>query len=314
MIRLWIAVTLSVALMADAAHASFPGSNGRLAFVVHKWRQPATCSPDIPHSCEPQVYASTVETVLPSGRGRRVLPTPTGESPLAPSWSPRGRALAFELGERLGVVRSDGTGWRLLPRLTSGEHMPAWSPNGRRLAFTGSSVCCNWLYTVRTDGSDLRRVIAQEAIAPAWSVRGTIAFANFTGVRPEYSRLRRGLYTVRPDRSHLERVFHEAADPDWSPNGRRIAFGFRGEVFTIRSDGRQLRRLTSGAQRRIRSGAPVWSPNGRYIAFLRDEDLYVMRSRGGGLRRVVDAPGLDPSRPERPWVTLGAPTWQPLPR
>jgi Tol biopolymer transport system component len=314
MIRLLALSALSLALIADAAQASFPGSNGRVAFVVDKWRQPASCDPAVPHSCEHQVYASTLETVLPSGRGRRVLRLPAEAAPIAPTWSPRGRALAFEQSERLGIVRSDGTGWRLLPRLTSGEHTPAWSPNGRRLAFTGSSICCNWLYTVRTDGTDLRRVVAHESLAPAWSVLGTIAFANVTGVRPEYSRLRAGLYTVRPDRSHRRRLLREAADPDWSPDGRRIALGLRGDIFTIGADGGRPRRLTFGADRRIRSGAPVWSPDGRYIAFVREGDLYVMRSSGGGLRRIVDSPELDPANPERPWATLGAPTWQPLAR
>jgi Tol biopolymer transport system component len=315
MVRLLPILALALALTADVAHASFPGSNGRLAFVVEKWRTPATCSPSVPHSCEPEPYASTIETVLPSGRERRVLrSSPAGEWPVAPSWSPSGRALAFEQGERLGIVRSNGTGWRLLPKLTSGEHSPAWSPNGRRLGFTGSSVCCNWLYTVRTDGRDLRRVIAQEALAPAWSVLGTIAFVNVTGVRPEYSRLEAGLYTVRPDRSRLRRVFRDGADPDWSPDGRRIAFGFRGEIFVVGSHGRQPRQLTSGAERRVRSSSPTWSPDGRYIAFLRDDDLYVMRSSGGGLRRLVHTPAPDPARPGRPWATLGAPTWQPLRR
>ena len=49
-----------------------PGENGRIAFGVEKWRLPDPCLPE-PHGCEPEVFSSSIETVLPSGRGRRVL-------------------------------------------------------------------------------------------------------------------------------------------------------------------------------------------------------------------------------------------------
>jgi dipeptidyl aminopeptidase/acylaminoacyl peptidase len=306
-----VALTLG---SADLSQAAFPGDNGRIAFAVEKWRLPDPCRRDVPHGCEPELYASTIETVLPSGRGRRVLRAfPAEEPAVAPAWSPTGRSLAFEQGSRLGIVRRDGTGARRLPSLTSGDHSPTWSPNGRRLAFTGSSVCCNWLYTVRTDGRDLRRVVAQEALDAVWSVTGTLAFANVTGRRPEYSRLEAGLYTVRPDRTRLRRLARYGGQPDWSPDGARIAFSGGREILKARADGRRRQRLTTGASERTRSTAPAWSPDGRYIAFLRDGDLYLMRSTGRNLRRVVDAPQPDPDNPERAWTVLSAPTWQPLP-
>ena len=128
------------------------------------------------------------------------------EGAVGPVWSPSGKLLTFQQGSQLATMRSDGTALRRLPQLTSGDGVPTWSPKGGRLAFTGSSICCNWLYTVRTDGTGLRRVIAQEALMPAWSVTGTIAFVNNTGRRPEYSRLKAGLYTIRPDGSRLRRL------------------------------------------------------------------------------------------------------------
>jgi Tol biopolymer transport system component len=302
-----------------ATEAAFSGLNGRIAFAVHKWRLPDPCRRDVPHGCEPEVFSSSIETVLPSGRGRRVLrafPVQLGAGP--PVWSPSGRLLTFEQGGRLAIMRSDGTGLRRLPQLTSGDEAPTWSPSGRRLAFTGSSVCCNWLYTVRTDGTALRRVIAQEALVPAWSATGTIAFVNRTSQRPPSSRLKAGLYTIRPDGSRLRPLFGRLGGPgprpDWSPDGSRIAFSPRKHIFTMRADGRGLRRLTTPTSERAWSISAAWSPNGKYIAFIRDGDLYVMRSNGRGLRRVVDAPQHDPDRPDRAWAELSAPSWQPLPR
>jgi Tol biopolymer transport system component len=247
--------------------------------------------------------------VLPSGRGRRVLRSfPVAQSAIGPVWSPTGRLLAFQQGSRLAIIRRDGKALRRLPALTSGERTPTWSPSGERLAFTGSSVCCNWLYTVRPDGTGLRRVIAQEALMPAWSVTGTIAFVNNTGRRPEYSRLRAGLYTTRLDGSRLRRLSGRTGRPDWSPDGSRIAFRRGDGISTVRADGGGLRRLTSPGS------DPAWSPDGKQIVFIRDGDLYVMRANGRGLKRVIDVPQPDPEHPDRPWAELGAPSWQPLPR
>jgi Tol biopolymer transport system component len=310
----WLALAvagLTLAFGVGSAEAAFPGANGRIAFAVTKWRLPDPCRSDIPHGCEPEQFSSSIETVLPSGRGRRVLrafPVEQGAGP--PVWSPRGRALTFQQGSRLAIMRSDGTGLRLLPRLTSGEGSPTWSPNGRRLAFTGSGVCCNWLYTVRTDGTGLRRVVAQQGLFPAWSATGTIAFVH-GWQRPQDSRLEDGLYRIRPDGSRLRRLSARMGGPDWSPDGSRIAFSPNRHIWTIRADGRGLRRLTAPTGERTWNTAPRWSPDGSYIAFIRDGDLYVMGSNGRGLRRVVDAPQQDP---DRPWAELSAPSWQPLPR
>jgi len=303
-----VLVGLTLAFGVGDAQAAFPGGNGRIAVAVEKWRLPDPCRRDVPHGCEPETYSSTIETVLPSGRGRRVLRSfPVAQSATGPVWSPTGKLLALQQGNRLAIIRRDGTALRRLPALTSGERTPTWSPQGDRLAFTGSSVCCNWLYTVRPDGTGLRRVIAQEALMPAWSVTGTIAFVNNTGRRPGYSRLRAGLYTISPDGSRLRRLSGRTGRPDWSPDGSRIAFSRGDQIFTARTDGSGLRRLTS------RGSDPAWSPDGKRIAFIRDGDLYLMSANGGALKRVIDARQPDPELPDRPWAELGAPSWQPLP-
>jgi Tol biopolymer transport system component len=69
-------------------------------------------------------------------------------------------------------------------------------------------------------------------------------------------------------------------DPDWSPDGRFIAFASTREdgstgIYVVRPDGRGLRRLFSGTASQV-----DWSPDGRRIAFVGVDGIYVMRSDG----------------------------------
>jgi hypothetical protein len=82
-----------------------------------------------------------------------------------------------------------------------------------------------------------------------------------------------------------------AYDPAWSPVDDRIAFvstesGDGDEIYTIRSDGSDLRRLTHNEH--LWDKFPTWSPDGRQIAFWSNRtgsrQIWVMEADGTGPR------------------------------
>ena len=97
-------------------------------------------------------------------------------------------------------------------------------------------------------------------------------------------------------------------DPDWSPDGRFVAFSRGLDLWVMRSDGTGAVQVTRGPGM---SAEPEWSPDGRWIVFWNDRasgeatkgDLYIVRPDGTELRRVTAAPSL--------WHFN--PSWQPLP-
>lgn len=93
-------------------------------------------------------------------------------------------------------------------------------------------------------------------------------------------------------------VAANALSPLWlrssaiSPDGRTIAFAYKGDLFIVPATGGQARQLTSNA---AWDGRPVWSPSGKQIAFASERegsmDLYLMSANGGELKRLTTSSG-----------------------
>ena len=66
-----------------------------------------------------------------------------------------------------------------------------------------------------------------------------------------------------------------------SPDGTRIAFCYKGDIYTVAASGGIATQLTTLPSYETH---PVWSPDGRQIAFASDRkggmDVYVMPSTG----------------------------------
>ena len=76
--------------------------------------------------------------------------------------------------------------------------------------------------------------------------------------------------------------------PSISPDGKNVAFSFKGDIYIVGSEGGQARQLTSN---RAYDYSPIWSPDGNTIAFASDRygnfDVYVVDVKGGNPYRVT---------------------------
>lgn len=73
-----------------------------------------------------------------------------------------------------------------------------------------------------------------------------------------------------------------------SPDGKQIAFCYKGDIYTVDSNGGNARRLTSASSY---EAVPIWSPDSKKIAFQSDRygnmDIFVMPSQGGTPTRLT---------------------------
>ena len=73
-----------------------------------------------------------------------------------------------------------------------------------------------------------------------------------------------------------------------SPQGDKIAFGYKGDIYVVDADGGLARQLTTSD---AYDSNPVWSNDGKYLAFATDRnanfDVYIVSVDGGVAKRVT---------------------------
>ena len=175
---------------------------------------------------------------------------------------------------------------RDIQRLTENEkidHFPVWSPNGKRIAFIADSsrshtepFRCDGeqLYTMMPDGSDVR-----------WITK-TLAFESI----------------VEDENGYIDEksvVDIALSPPQWSPDGRHLAFVVNeGDcrvrsraLYTVRDDGTDVKRISRTLYRDDQPATPpAWSPDGERIAFVDGDSeqtsIYTVRLGGTDLNEI----------------------------
>ena len=259
--------------------------------------------------------------VNPDGSGiTQVTPFACKTSFMDPRWSPDGTSIAFTSDQDLWVVMPDGPEFTQITHAEGKSHAehPRWSPDGTDIAFVYCRDDTLDIFVVKPDGSQLTQVTHTEGgefhAGPwelEWSPSGTgIAFRSDSGGTE-------GIYVVKPDGSKLLHV--TPADkpdhgtkpewaakgftpPEWSPDGKSIAFRAAGsetrDLYVAKPDRTHLSQITHAIVEEpdddpdtvLGVGGWGWSPNGNYIAFEsedgRNYDLYVVKPDGSGLTQI----------------------------
>lgn len=272
---------LVAAVLPGHSHATASGRNGEIAFT----RQVDT------------IYQ--VFTVRPDGTRLRQVTHGLGAGQHGISWSPNGRGLIYTLGridgtDQIVKSRADGSGaidispvCRVGRGACLGDDDPTYSPDGKKIAFE------------RAFGPVVKEVAARVAIFTM-----NAAGRHFTQLTQKST----------PTST-------EDSQPQWSPDGTKIAFvrtnttakpRQKGAIEIMNANGSNIRRITPF---RIDATDPHWSPDGTRLLFntyahptqFKSANLFTMSAdgkhrvaltnyRGGTLQAIADGWSPDGTR------------------
>ncbi len=101
-------------------------------------------------------------------------------------------------------------------------------------------------------------------------------------------------HSDRVERHMLPAVSTGPLDPEWSPDGRWIAFSMRGDIWKVPAAGGEAVALTRGPGYHFE---PTWSPDGSRLALSMDVagnlDIGVVDAEGGEVTRLTTHPEVD---------------------
>jgi len=220
--------------------------------------------------------AAAIRIVDSDGAGE--ITVPTDENGISPAWHPSGTMLAYstygDVASRIVLFDLTTANSRTLttaPRNTQ-YITPNFMPDGTSILYARSGENGSDIYAVGLSGSDAPRRLTvgrgSENASPTSSPDGRrIVYVGNSYGQPE-------LYIMDADGTDA-RLLTEydlsdknyRSDPDWSPDGRLIAYqekiGPNFQIRTIRATGGTPKQLTSEGV----NEQPSWAPDSRHIVF-----------------------------------------------
>lgn len=285
----FVLVLVGIAAIEEASSTTFPGANGRIAFVYNPDGTPR------------------IATVSPTGKDLRILVgNPSGSSDAfgRPRWSPDGGSVLVLRDTtdppHLLLVQGDGTGSTDLGAFTGTS--PSWHPDGSAIVYANEGD----VFVADLTALDKPTLLIQDGTEPVWSPDGSkIAFTRSDQDFVRHIWLADGAGgNLRQLTSAVKQNLSGQSHPAWSPDSTTIAYqsGEFGsstvQVGIVNAAGPPVEsELTTIG----RNADPVWSPDGSTIGF--------WSSRGAGFW-TMDSDGSDQIRAST-WAGSGF-DWQPL--
>jgi TolB protein len=288
---------------APSAHATFPGANGKIAFV----------------------RGHDIWSMNPDGTDQVNLTNSPVNFQSSPAWSPDGTKIVFtsytpQYSTSLWTMRADGSN---PTKISDNSFGPSWSPDGTQISFGYGGPFYDGVGKMNADGTGRTNFFSdyedlEAVIKTDWSPDGSLVAYDGIWVDPTCGPNGYDVSTKNPNGPGGSRSLtatpgpcggcRDELSPSWSPDAQRIAFTSAPlnsdgcqtptspySIWTIKPDATGRQQLTNPS---TDQGSPAWSPDGQKIAFGQGARIEVMNADGTAITDITDG---------------GRPAWQPIP-